>query len=211
MRGINALVCKAGGISLVVLLFALLSACASKEHVIGDAPETVGEVPLYIIGPGDTIQMFVWGNPDLSASVPVRPDGRITTPLVEDVQASGKTPTQLARDMEKELAKYVKNPVVTIIVTGFVGRSSEQIRVVGEAAQPQAIPYTEHMTLLDVMITVGGLTEYASGNKASIVRVVNGQQRQVKVRLNDLLKDGDISANVEMQPGDILIIPEAWF
>lgn len=197
------------GILLMSLVF--LFACASKDSVIAEHEAAVSEVPLYIIGPGDTIQMFVWGNPDLSATVPVRPDGRITTPLVEDVQASGKTPTQLAREMEKELEKYIKNPVVTIIVTGFVGRTSEQIRVVGEAAQPQAIPYTERMTLLDVMITVGGLTEFAAGNRATVVRVVDGVQRQIRVRLNDLLKDGDIDANMEMLPGDILIIPEAWF
>jgi len=199
------------GAILVLLLMALVVACAKDQVVLGEPPPEGEEAPFYIIGPGDTIQMFVWGNPDLSASVPVRPDGRITTPLVEDVQASGKTPTQLARDMEKELEKYVKNPVVTIIVTGFVGRTSEQIRVVGEAAQPQSIPYTERMTLLDVMIAVGGITDFASGNRASIVRVVDGQLRQIRVKLNDLLRDGDITANVEMKPGDILIIPEAWF
>ncbi len=196
---------------LVLFLALLLNGCASKVTTLEDIESAAEDVPLYIIGPGDTIQMFVWGNPDLSASVPVRPDGRITTPLVEDVQASGKTPTQLARDMEKELEKYVKNPVVTIIVTGFVGRSSEQIRVVGEAAQPQAIPYAERMTILDVMIKVGGLTEFASGNRATVVRVVDGVQKQIRVRLNDLLNKGDISANMEMLPGDILIIPEAWF
>ncbi len=195
----------------LLALMMVLAACASKDHVLMEDEALAGETPLYIIGPGDSVQMFVWSNPDLSATVPVRPDGRITTPLVEDVQASGKTPTQLARDMEKELEKYIKNPVVTIIVTGFVGRSSEQIRIVGEATQPQALPYRENMTLLDVMIAVGGLTEFASGNKASIVRVIDGVQKQIRVRLKDLLKKGDISANVKMMPGDILIIPEAWF
>ncbi len=193
-----------------VLVGLVLFACASKDRLAVEESDQ-RETPLYIIGPGDTIQMFVWGNPDLSASVPVRPDGRITTPLVEDVQASGKTPTQLARDMEKELSKFIKNPVVTVIVTGFVGRFSEQIRVVGEAAQPQAIPYTERMTLLDVMIAVGGLTEFAAGNRAKVIRVANGKQQEIRVRLNDLLLDGDITANIEMLPGDILIIPEAWF
>jgi polysaccharide export outer membrane protein len=169
------------------------------------------KTPMYLIGPGDTVDVFVWGNPDLSATVPVRPDGMITTPLVEDVPASGKTPTQLARAMEKRLAKYIRNPVVTVIVTGFVGRYSEQIRVVGEAAKPQALPYKQDMTLLDVMIAVGGLTEYAAGNSATIIRTVNGKQKQYRVRIDDLLKDGDISANVDMLPGDVLIIPEAWF
>ena len=198
---------------LLLVLPMFLIACASSNHIPIDAKaaKATPGTPLYIIGPGDSIQLFVWGNPDLSTVVPVRPDGRITTPLIEDIQASGKTPTQLARVMEKELQRFVKNPVVTVIVTGFVGRYSEQIRVVGEAAKPQAIPYTEHMSLLDVMIAVGGLTEFASGNKASIVRKTKGKQKQFNVRLDDLLKDGDISANMEVKPGDILIIPEAWF
>ncbi len=195
-----------------MLLALLLGGCASKGGGAADAGlDDAAPAPQYIIGPGDNINIFVWGNNELSASVPVRPDGRITTPLVEDVQASGKTPSQLAREMESHLKRYIKNPVVTVIVTGFVGRFSEQIRVVGEATQPQAIPYRERMTLLDVMIQVGGLTEFASGNRASIVRTVDGEQRQIKVRLNDLIRDGDISANVLMQPGDILIIPESWF
>ena len=165
----------------------------------------------YIIGPGDNVSIFVWGNSELSTTVPVRPDGKITTPLVEDVQASGKTSTQLAREMEKQLARYIKNPVVTVYVTGFVGRYQEQIRVVGEATKPQSLPYREDMTVLDVMIAVGGLTEYAAGDSAVLVRVDNGNQKQYRVRLDDLIKDGDISANIYMLPGDILIIPEAWF
>jgi len=165
---------------------------------------------MYIIGPGDNVNIFVWGNSELSSSVPVRPDGRITTPLIEDVVASGKTASQLARDMEKELARYIKNPVVTVIVTGFTGRYSEQIRVIGAAAKAQSLPYKEHLTLLDVMITVGGLAELAAGNKASIARVVDGKQYQYNVRLADLIH-GDITANVDMLPGDVLIIPEAWF
>lgn len=169
------------------------------------------KAPAYIIGPGDTVDIFVWGNEELSASVPVRPDGRITTPLVEDVQASGKTPSQLARLMEQRLKRFIKNPIVTVVVTEFVGRHSEQIRVIGKAQEPQAIPYTENMTLLDVMIAVGGLTEFAAGNRATIVRIVNGEQKEFGVRLNDLVKYGDISENVDMRPGDILIIPESWF
>ncbi len=166
----------------------------------------------YIIGPGDSLQVFVWGNPDLSSTVPVRPDGKITTPLVEDVQASGKSPSELARSMEKRLARYVKHPVVTVTVSEVVGRATEQIRVVGQAVEPRMIPYSEDLTVLDVLIAVGGLTEFAAGNRASIVRRVgNDNKEQFNVRLADLVKDGDISANVEMRPGDILIIPEAFF
>lgn len=165
----------------------------------------------YLIGAGDQLNVFVWGNEDLTSEVTVRPDGKISTPLVEDVVASGKTPVQLAREMEQQLAQYIKNPVVTVMVQRFVGSYSQQIRVVGEAAQPRSIPYSENITLLDVMIAVGGLTEFASGNDASIVRTVNGKQQQYHVRLDDLVKQGDISANVKMQPGDILIIPESWF
>ncbi len=165
----------------------------------------------YIIGPGDSIEMFVWGNPEVSRTVPVRPDGKITAPLVEELPASGKTPFQLARDIEKELAKYIRNPLVTVIVSGFVGPYSEQVRVVGQATKPQAIPYKENMTLLDLMIAVGGVTQYAAGNRASIVRSINGEQEQFGVRIDDLLENGDVSANVNILPGDVLIIPEAFF
>lgn len=165
----------------------------------------------YIIGPGDSIEMFVWGNPEISRSVPVRPDGKISAPLVEELPASGKTPYQLARDIEKELAKYIRNPLVTVIVGGFVGPYSEQIRVVGQAAKPQAVPYKENMSLLDLMIQVGGVTQYAAGNRATIIRVVNGVQQEFRVRIEDLVEDGDITANVNVLPGDILIIPEAYF
>ncbi len=194
-----------------VIFIILMTGCSSNKQLTLDSATYAGGAPLYIIGPGDNVNIFVWGNGELSSSVPVRPDGRITTPLVEDVVASGKTASQLARDMEKELARYIKNPVVTVIVTGFTGRYSEQIRVIGEAAKAQSLPYREHLTLLDVMISVGGLTELAAGNKASIARVVDGKQQQYNVRLEDLIQDGDITANVDMLPGDVLIIPEAWF
>jgi len=194
------------------VIFIVLSAgCTSNKQLTLDSATYDGGAPIYIIGPGDNVNIFVWGNGELSSSVPVRPDGRITTPLVEDVVASGKTASQLARDMEKELARYIKNPVVTVIVTGFTGRYSEQIRVIGEAAKAQSLPYKENLTLLDVMIAVGGLTELAAGNKASIVRVVDGKQQQYNVRLGDLIQEGDITANVDMLPGDVLIIPETWF
>jgi polysaccharide biosynthesis/export protein len=167
--------------------------------------------PLYVIGPGDTLQVFVWGDNELSTEVVVRPDGLITTPLVEDLPASGKTPTELARTLEARLSKFVKNPKVTVSVTNFVGRYTEQVRVVGQAAQPQSLPYRDGMTLLDVIISVGGLTEFAAGNKATIVRKVDGKTQQYRVRLDDLIRDGDISANTRMMPGDVLIIPESWF
>jgi polysaccharide export outer membrane protein len=172
-----------------------------------------GAVPQtdYLIGPGDNISIIVWRNPEVSQVVPVRPDGKITTPLVEDLPASGKTSTELARDIEKALARFIQQPVVTVIVTGFVGTYGEQIRVIGQAAKPQSLPYRRDMSVLDVMIAVGGVTEFAAGNKASIIRQVDGKQQQFTVRLNDLIKDGDISANVPMRPGDILVIPESFF
>ena len=164
----------------------------------------------YHIGPLDTVNVIVWRNPELSMIVPVRPDGKLTTPLVDDVQALGKTPTELERDMEKALVKYIRDPVVTVIVTSFVGPASEQIRVIGEAAKPQILAYRKDMTLLDVMIAVGGLTDFADGNAASVFRVADGG-KLYSVRLKDLVKRGDISANVEMRPGDIVIVPQSWF
>lgn len=165
----------------------------------------------YRIGPGDNLNIFVWRNPELTTSVPVRPDGKFSTPLVDDLQASGKTTTELARDVEKVLGEYIRDPLVTVIVGGFVGEYDAQIRVVGQATKPSAIPYRKSMTVLDVMIAVGGLTEFAAGNRASIIRTAKDGQTEYRVRLEDLVTDGDISANVDMQPGDILIIPEAWF
>jgi len=164
----------------------------------------------YHIGPLDTINVIVWRNPELSMSVPVRPDGKITTPLVDDLPALGKTPSELERDMEKALVKYIRDPVVTIVVTAFAGPSNEQIRVIGEATKPQVLPYRRNMTVLDVMIAVGGLTDFADGNSARIFRVADGG-KIYGVRLRDLVKRGDITANVDMRPGDILIIPQSWF
>ncbi len=165
----------------------------------------------YIIGPGDNLSIFVWRNSDLSSSVPVRPDGKFSTPLVDDLQASGKTPSQLARDIEAVLAEYIRDPLVTVTVTGFIGEYYEQIRVLGEAARPRSIPYRKNMTALDVMIAVGGLTQFAAGNRTTLVRYNGDTQQEFRVRLEDLIRDGDIGANIEMKPGDILIIPEAWF
>lgn len=165
----------------------------------------------YLIGPGDTLGIFVWRNPDLSTTVPVRPDGKISFPLVEDLQASGRTTTELARDIEKTLSKYIRDPLVTVTVSGFVGEYYQEVRVVGQATKPSAVPYRKNMTLLDLMVTVGGLTDFAAGNKATLVRTIKGKQEEFRVRLDDLIRDGDISANVALAPGDILIIPEAWF
>jgi len=164
----------------------------------------------YHIGPLDTINVIVWRNPELSMSIPVRPDGKITTPLVDDLPALGKTPTELERDMEKALVKYIRDPVVTVVVTSFAGPADEQIRVIGEATKPQVLAYRRNMTVLDVMIAVGGLTDFADGNSARIFRVADGG-KLYSVRLRDLVKRGDITANVDMRPGDILIIPQSWF
>jgi polysaccharide export outer membrane protein len=165
----------------------------------------------YIIGPGDNLSIFVWRNPDISGSFVVRPDGKVTTSLVEDIEVSGKTPTALARQLEEQLGKYINNPRVTVSVRGFQGPLSEQVRVIGEAINPRAVNYTERMTLLDLMISVGGLTEFASGNNAKLVRMVSGVQKTFEIRIDDLIKNGEIEENIDMLPGDIIIIPEAWF
>ena len=165
----------------------------------------------YLIGAGDVVNIFVWRNPEVSGTFIVRPDGMITTSLVEDIPVSGKTPTELARTIEEILATYIKEPIVTVTVNNFVGPFSEQVRVIGEATSPQAINYVQHMTLLDVMISVGGLTEFADGNDALLVRIEDGQQKQYEIYIEDLIKNGEIEANVDMLPGDIIIIPETWF
>lgn len=199
----------ARGFTCLFLLALTLSGCAARSR-----PAAV-EVPApsheYLIGPGDNLNIAVWRNPDVSLTVQVRPDGKITIPLVEDMPASEKSASQLARDIEKSLSKYIQEPIVTVIVTGFVGPYSEQIRVIGQAVKPQALPYRDNMTVLDVMIAVGGITEFAAGNKTRIIRNIDGVQRPFLVRLDDLIKDGDISANVTMRPGDILVIPESFF
>lgn len=189
----------------------LLTGCAGLGKKYPAAPISASTQDYsYIVGPGDNINIIVWRNPELSMSVPVRPDGKISTPLVDEMVAQGKNSVEIARDIEKQLSKYVRDPVVTAIVTGFVGPYSEQIRVVGEAARPQFLPYKQKMSLLDVMIAVGGLTDFAAGNDATILRESDGG-KQYSVRLKDLIKRGDMSANVEMRPGDILIIPQSFF
>jgi polysaccharide biosynthesis/export protein len=165
---------------------------------------TAAETADYLIGPGDQLQIFVWDHADLTTNVQVRPDGKISTPLVEDLQAAGRSPTALARDIERVLAQYVRSPVVTVIVQNFVGETQQQIRVVGQTT-PKALQYRQGMTLLDVMIEVGGLEELAAGNEARILRNVNGQHTEIRVPL----MNGDIKENVRMMPGDVLIIPRS--
>lgn len=166
--------------------------------------------PHYIIGPGDVLQVFVWRSPELSVSVPVRPDGKISTPLVEDMIAVGKTPTQLARDMEKVLGEYVRSPVVNIIVNNAVSTYS-QVKVIGQVKQPAALPYREGMRVLDVILAVGGLTDFAAGNRAEILRTVDGKETKIPVRLTALMNHGDLNQNVELRPGDIFVVPESRF
>lgn len=195
--------------AVVALSVALLAGCASSPFPAAPASAPSDDYS-YVIGAGDGLNIMVWRNPELSMSVPVRPDGKIAAPLVDEMVVQGKTSVQVAREVEKQLGKYVRDPVVTVIVTNFVGPYSEQIRVVGEAAKPQFLPFKQKMTVLDVMIAVGGLTDFAAGNSATILRTAEGN-KQYSVRLKDLLKRGDVSANVEMRPGDILIIPQSWF
>jgi polysaccharide export outer membrane protein len=172
---------------------------------------TASETGEYLIGPGDRLQVFVWGQPDLSVTVPVRPDGRVSTPLIEDLEAVGRTPTELAREMEQVLSEFVRSPEVNVIVLDFVGTFSNQIRVLGQAVEPRAVPYRERMTLLDVMIEVGGLTAFAAGNRSRVVRTVEGRSEEIRVRLDDLVNRGRVEENLLMRPGDIVIIPEAVF
>lgn len=195
--------------SLMVILFG----CGSTQ--LSQIPHDQQDVEAdytYVVGPGDRMEIFVWGNEELTVSdVEVRPDGKISTRLVENIEASGKTPSQLARDIETAYSEYVKSAVVSVILDEFEGVPSQQVRVTGEAAEPLKIPFRKHMTLLDVMVEVGGLTEFADGNKSVLIRSTGGNQNSYNIRLEDLLEEGDISANVAMFPGDIVIIPEAWF
>jgi polysaccharide export outer membrane protein len=192
-----------------IILVSLCSLAIGPAAAQPAAPSA--DTSKYIIGPGDNLQISVWHNPELSTSVPVRPDGRISTPLVTDVVAAGRTPEELGHDIEARLKKYVSDPLVTVIVSSFVGPYSQQVRIVGEATTPKSLPYLAHMSVLDAMIAVGGLTPYASGNRAKLVRKVNGKETETTLRLSDLLKSGDLSANTELQPGDIIIIPQSFF
>ena len=202
---------KAFGAGLVGLISITLVACSDREMLPAAELGSTGiEAPLYRIGPGDNLTLFVWRNPELSTSVVVRPDGRLSVPLINDLQASGRTPSELADDVEKELGVFIQDPFVTVIMSGFVGEFDQQVRVVGEATNPAAIPFRADMTLLDVMISVGGLTEFADGNSATLVRVVEGQQKEFGLELDRLIRDGDVGANVALLPGDVIIIPESF-
>ncbi|TKB46622.1 sugar ABC transporter substrate-binding protein [Thalassotalea mangrovi] len=202
-------------IMIAVIFLGIINGCSSNQSLpsatVRPAQTETADSYNYLIGPGDQLNIFVWRNPDVSGSFIVRPDGKITTSLVEDIMASGKTPTQLARTIEEQLSTYLREPIVTVTVNRFIGPYSEQIRVIGEASQPRAVSYGQNMTLLDVMIAVGGLTQFADGNQSVLVRVENGEQKQYLLNIEDLIKDGDISANVDVLPGDIIVIPEAWF
>jgi polysaccharide export outer membrane protein len=194
--------------SALLILSLLTGGCSTNlppAPVTADTPDKI-----YRIGPTDTVNVVVWRNPDLSTQVAVRPDGRISLPLVEDVVAAGRNPADLAREVEKALSKFIREPVVTVIVNNFQGLASEQIRIVGEAARPQAVPFRQNTTLLDVMIQAGGLTDFADGNGAVLVRGSEGG-KQYSIRLKDLIKRGDISANIDMKPGDVIIVPQSWF
>ncbi|GAA0300760.1 polysaccharide export protein [Sphingomonas oligophenolica] len=205
------------GLALVASSALMLNGCATGGR--GELPpasfvasqEQPGEE--YIIGPLDQLNIFVWRNPELSAKVQVRPDGRITTPLISDMPAVGKTPAMLADDMKIALGEYIKDPIVSVIVENFSGTFSQQVRIVGATAKPASIPYRANMTLLDAMIAVGGLSEYAAGNRAKLVRYdrSTGKQVEYNIKLSSLLKNGDSSANVRLEPGDVIIIPESMF
>jgi polysaccharide export outer membrane protein len=204
--------CRTGNLLAGLLAPCLLVAGCANMPVLPQAVSTdLGSGPEYVIGPLDNLNIFVWRHPELTETVPVRPDGRISVPLIEDMTATGKTPTQLGTDLQTELTKYVQDPVVTVIVTGFNGPYDRQVRVIGEAAHPQAIPYRDNMSLLDAMIAVGGLTQFAAGNSASVIRRVNGKETEYRVRLSDLIQYGDIRANATLLPGDVIIIPQSWF
>jgi polysaccharide export outer membrane protein len=208
----------AGSRAAVAMLFlalaTLLGGCGSNRpsYSAGEITAEQERQPVaYAIGPGDSLQIFVWDHEDLSTEVQVRPDGKISTPLVEDLQAAGKSPTELARDIELMLSDYVRSPVVTVIMQEFVGDQTQQIRVVGQAMEAKALQYRQGMTVLDVIIQVGGLAEYAAGNRAKIIRKTDDGEIEIRVKLDDLINEGRIEQNVEMRPGDVLIIPESFF
>lgn len=207
---------KSARLLLLAFTAAVLAACGSVGGGnLATAPESASAAasaaPDYLIGPLDKLEIFVWRAPELSTNVTVRPDGRISTPLVEDMVASGKTPSRLASDLESALSSYVKTPEVTVIVSDFSSTFDQQVRVLGEAQQPIALPYQAGMTVLDVMVSVGGLTEFAAGNRAVLIRGQGPDRQSYRLKLNDLMRRGDIQANVPVLPGDVILIPESAF
>ena len=203
MRGLQFLMMLAG------IGFAACGGVAAQETA-APPPATATTTSEYIIGPGDTLQVYVWRNPELTTSVPVRPDGKISTPLVEDMIAVGKTPSQLARDIEVVLAEYIRQPQVNIIVTTAVSTFS-QVKVIGQVTNPQAMPYREGMTIMDAVLAVGGLGPYAAGNRSKLVRAEGSGPREIKIKLSDLINKGDLSQNLALRPGDVIIVPESRF
>ena len=196
---------------MMVVGLLLVGGCSTAPTVNPLAATTSQSAERYIIGPGDSLEIFVRDNPTLTTTVPVRPDGRVSIPLVQSIMAAGKTPEELGGDLEKELGRYIRAPMVTVIVKSFVGAYSQQVRVVGQAAMPKAVPYRSGMSVLDVMIEVGGLTKFAAGNSAKIIRhLPDGEEQSIPVRLGELM-DGAIKYNVVMRPGDVLIIPQSLF
>ena len=197
-----------------LILAVLLVGCATGPE-LPPAPQITPEeraLADYVIGPGDSLNISVWQQPDLSATVPVRPDGKISLPLTEDIQATGKTPTRLARDIEQVLGEMIREPRVTVIVSSIAASEQrEQIRVIGQAMSPSAVAFRDGMSVLDVMIAVGGLTDFAAGNRAILVRTIDGQRREFNLRLNDLVNRGDMTADVPVLPGDVIVIPESRF
>jgi polysaccharide biosynthesis/export protein len=209
---INVFVLKRLAAALMVIVVALCAGCMGNSYP--PVPESMRNIDVdydYVLGPGDSVKIYVWGNEDLSSSGTIRPDGKLTTKLVEDLQASGKTSTELARDIERAYSEYVREPVVSVTAGGFGGVPEQAIRVMGEAVSPKRVAFKKHMTLLDLMVSVGGLTQYADGNNSVLVRMVEGKQRTYSLKLDDLVRKGDISANLNMMPGDIIIIAEVVF
>jgi polysaccharide biosynthesis/export protein len=192
----------------MLCVLALLNLQATLLASAADTPAPVSAD--YLIGPGDTLEVFVWRNPDLTVTVPVRPDGKISTPLVEDMVAVGKTPSGLARDVEKALAVYVKSPQVNVIVT-VPASAFSQVKVIGQVVHPQALPFRSGMTVLDAVLAVGGLSQFAAGNRAHLVRTVNGKSQELKIKLEALVNNGDMTQNLALQPGDVLVVPETRF
>ena len=203
---------RALGVAFLVMSLGACSLFYGARDELPPAPfvsPNEGPGPNYIIGPLDNLNVFVWRSPELSVGITVRPDGYLSIPLIDDLPATGKTPTELARDIEAALGAFVGQPIVSVMVQGFVGPFSQQVRVVGEAASPQSIPYRANMTLLDVMIHVGGLTEFAAGDQATLVRFEDGKQKEYRLKIDSLIRDGEIDKNVKILPGDVLIIPES--
>lgn len=205
---------RLGAMSGVLAGVLVLGGCAKDFGERGVLPSASGAEQFstrYRIAPGDSVTVFVWRNPEVSGSFPIRPDGVLSTPLLGDIPAVGRTPDELARELEEELSTYLRDPLVTVIVGGFVGNYNEQIRILGETETWKSILYKDGMTLLDLMIDTGGITDFADGNNATLFRDVDGERKAFQLRLDDLVRDADLSANVDMKPGDIVIIPESWF